>query len=442
MGCDDAANFSVTMREFFFTGLDADEIVASHRRRFGGTWLPTDFGIGCLSLGDSAYMRDAIVVCDDVLGRGVAPEPMLESLRRAADLGATILLTAPEAAAPRTWSALEFAEALKRARIEATFVGRTSSDDRYFLKRTHLAIVDPPERRLTLTAPPDDFRVAALVTIYNERDVIGPTIEHLCSQGVDVHLMDNWSTDGSLERVAPYLGRGVSTIEKNPVRDTGTYDLERVLQRMEHLTYTLDYDWFIDYDADEIRRSPFDGVDLRTAIYAIDRLGDNAIDFTVMNFRPVDNRFLEGEQLEPQFNYFEFGRTPDHLRQRKGWKNTGQPVFLLERAGHDVLFRGRSVHPYKFLNKHYPIRSQAHGERKLLTERRARFNRREHELRKWHVHYDDVSVKPDFQFDPGKLERYDSDFYEKYLVERLTGIGASREDGYLSMYLNHHGESV
>jgi hypothetical protein len=33
-------------------------------------------------------------------------------------------------------------------------------------------------------------------------------------------------------------------------------------------------------------------------------------------------------------------------------------------------------------------------------------------------------------------------FHETYLVERLTGIGASRAPDYLNMYLDHHAEST
>ena len=39
-------------------------------------------------------------------------------------------------------------------------------------------------------------------------------------------------------------------------------------------------------------------------------------------------------------------------------------------GGHQVQFRGRRICPVKFLSKHYPIRSQAHGERKVFEERK------------------------------------------------------------------------
>jgi hypothetical protein len=254
--------------------------------------------------------------------------------------------------------------------------------------------------------------------------------------------MDNWSTDDTLERASRYIGHGLIGIERNPLRDTATYDLERALVRVEHLSRTLEADWFVFYDIDEIRRSPFPGMGLRDALYAIDRAGYSAIDFTILNFRPIDGTFETGMSLESHFRHFEFGPTRDLLRQRKCWKNTNQNVQLIERGGHDVLFPGRKVYPYKFTTKHYSIRSQRHGERKVVKERRDRFNVREHESRKWHVHYEGARV-PNFLGDPEKLIRYDdATFDTEYLVERISGIGSARTPEFVHMYLDYHGESI
>jgi hypothetical protein len=81
------------------------------------------------------------------------------------------------------------------------------------------------------------------------------------------------------------------------------------------------------------------------------------------------------------------------------------------------------VYPYKFLLKHYPIRSHAHGERKVLRERIARWNQTERALG-WHQQYDDMCHTRQFVRRAGGLIEFDARaFHERYLLERLSGAG-------------------
>ena len=53
-----------------------------------------------------------------------------------------------------------------------------------------------------------DFNVTAFMCVFNEADILPWTLKHLIDQGVDVHVIDNWSTDGS-DRIAqrfPFAG--------------------------------------------------------------------------------------------------------------------------------------------------------------------------------------------------------------------------------------------
>ncbi len=61
----------------------------------------------------------------------------------------------------------------------------------------------------------------------------------------------------------------------------------------------------------------------------------------------------------------------DHL-QIRCWKKTDR-IDLAATGGHDAHFPSRSVFPLRFILRHYPIRSQAHGERKVFEERQNRF---------------------------------------------------------------------
>jgi hypothetical protein len=82
--------------------------------------------------------------------------------------------------------------------------------------------------------------------------------------------------------------------------------------------------------------------------------------------------------------------------------------------------------PTSFLLKHYPIRSQAHGERKVFRERRPRYDPA-NRARGWHTHYDHLQEGYVFgrpQSEAGRFE--ERQFNRTFLIERLSGIGLPR----------------
>ncbi len=84
-----------------------------------------------------------------------------------------------------------------------------------------------------------------------------------------------------------YLGRGLREISRFPKDGpTGTHDLHDRLLHVEALAERSGADWILVNDADEIREAPWPRLDLRTALYQVDRAGFNAIDYTVLDFRP------------------------------------------------------------------------------------------------------------------------------------------------------------
>ena len=59
-----------------------------------------------------------------------------------------------------------------------------------------------------------DFSVVAIVAAFNEADVIGPVVGDLIDQGLQVYVLDDGSTDGTVAAVEPLVGRGVLAIER------------------------------------------------------------------------------------------------------------------------------------------------------------------------------------------------------------------------------------
>jgi hypothetical protein len=254
-----------------------------------------------------------------------------------------------------------------------------------------------------------EFSVVAIIAAFNEGDIIGQVVRDLIEQEIEVYFMDDGSTDDTLEAVERYAGRGVVGVER--LSDTAgaaaSFNWERILLRKAELAQELDATWFIHHDADEFRESPWPHLSLRAAIERVDRLGFNAIDFALFNFPPVHDGFRRGDDVRKEFQFCEPAAPYDRL-QIRCWKKTDHLVDLVSSGGHEVQFPERKVFPLRFILRHYPIRGQAHGERKVFQERRDRFLPEERK-RAWHIQYDSVSMGDAFVREPHTLTPYDPD---------------------------------
>lgn len=237
------------------------------------------------------------------------------------------------------------------------------------------------------------FRTLAIMPAYNEADVIFHAVGALVSGGVDVYLVDHASTDGTADAARPWLGRGLVHIERFP-EDAGFAERNLtemvwrdILTRVQQIAGEVSSDWYLFVNADEFRESPWPGTTLAEGLREVDRLGFNAVNFELFNFRPTpEDRFVPGEDVRSALRHYEPPGRYDIL-QIKGWKRQAAGVDIVQHGGHDVLFEGKRVYPLPFLLRHYPIRSAEHGARKIHQERLARFAAEER-ADGWHVQYD------------------------------------------------------
>ena len=126
------------------------------------------------------------------------------------------------------------------------------------------------------------MRVVALLATYNEERFVGACIEHLERQGIETYLIDNESTDATVEIAARFELAGLETAPRH-----GVYSWRPLLERKEALAETLDADWFVHLDADETRLPPRSSLTLAEAIAEVDALGYNAVDFQEFTFVPT-----------------------------------------------------------------------------------------------------------------------------------------------------------
>ena len=442
LGCGSGNKLAELATEFHIIGVDFGANVSRFREAHPQALaIEHNFAEQVLRIEDRELLRNSLIVCSDIIEHLVDPVPLLATLRDLMTDAPVGIVTTPERDLVRgiedpgppgnvhhirEWSLSELERLARGAGLNVEFAGLTVNNNRDWAKRTSLLILRQLGNEQWVSAPPD-FRVAAFMCVYNEEDVIEEVLRHLTAQGVEVHLVDNWSTDGTVERAKAFLGRGVSEITKYPADGpSGTYDWHALLTHVEQLSHASNADWCIHYDADEIRESPWPQVSLRDALYRVDREGFNAVDHTCVVFHPTHQGNEDPASLT-SYRSFDFGKRPGHFVQIKAWKRQSMPVRLAESGGHQAEFPGRKVYPYKFLLRHYPVRSQEHGIRKIVADRQQRWNVTERQTRGWHVQYDHVMANHNFLRNAGDLPSFSpGTFYRDYLVERLSGIGAER----------------
>lgn len=211
-------------------------------------------------------------------------------------------------------------------------------------------------------------RVVALLATYNEERFVAGCLEHLFRQQIDVYLIDNCSTDQTVTIASRYMGRGLIGIETIP--RTGVYSWRPILERKERLANTLDADWFMNVDADEIRLPPRTGRSLAQAFAEVAGEGYNAVNFQEFTFIPT--------QEAPDHDHRDFQKTmrwyypflPPHVpNQVKAWKRQPGSVEFAWSAGHQVGFPGLRVSPHWFRMRHYLFLSVPHAVRKYVEKR-------------------------------------------------------------------------
>jgi hypothetical protein len=268
--------------------------------------------------------------------------------------------------------------------------------------------------------------VLAIVSQFNEVDIIEPVVKHLLNQGVDVHVIDNWSNDGSYEAVVE-LGRqypGRISIERFPKDDTHKYEWSKILERVTDIAKAKpQYKWIISNDADEIRWSPWPGISLQRAISFIDHVGFNVVDYTVFNFSPTKDGYERYKDPVDFFEYGDFGHEGWHFMQLKTWRNHPD-ADIASSSGHLVTIPDPKIFPLKFLLAHYSLRSNAQAAKKVFKDRKPRFKANERK-RGWHSHYDKINDDRNFIQNKQGLIHFsrNGQFSENYLIQRVSGIG-------------------
>lgn len=211
------------------------------------------------------------------------------------------------------------------------------------------------------------MRIVAILAAYNEERFIAACLDNLIRQGLQAYLIDNGSTDSTVAIAEQFLGQGLIDIESFPRE--GIYSWRPLLERKEQVAHTLEADWFVHVDADEIRLPPPDFSTLAEAFVEVDSQGYNAVNFLEFTFIPT--------QEAPDHDHPDFQKTmhwyypflPSFPHRLNGWKKQPARVELGWSAGHKVRFPGLRMYPQSFQMRHYLCLSIPHAIRKFVGRR-------------------------------------------------------------------------
>lgn len=263
------------------------------------------------------------------------------------------------------------------------------------------------------------MKILAIIAAHNEGDVIYHVLRDLIENGVQVYLIDDGSTDNTVVEAERWIGRGLLQIEKIAPAASSTYVWRELLVKKERIAQKINPDWCLHADADEFREAPWTGVKLAEAFEMVDAAGFNAIDFSLLNFRPTSNDFAAGTDVRDSIGYYEPGAECDSI-QIKAWKHCANvPVDLVTSGGHQAVFPNRSVFPIRFILRHYPLRSVEQMRKKLGQDRLNRFDSME-KAAGWHIQYDDLASENAGLWNPQNLKSYDGQALRLELLEQYT----------------------
>lgn len=212
--------------------------------------------------------------------------------------------------------------------------------------------------------PPRSFRVTAVISVRNDAAYLDTCFAHMFENGVDAYVVDNDCDDETRAIVDRWRGRVVVGSERLP--HPGYFDWTAIITRKEEVANRLDSDWILMWDTDELRQPPPGFATLRDAFWAVQRAGDNLVNFDEYVFLPVSSEedYTDGFYGTDLKTYYYFAPREHH--RLSAWRRQQGPVDLVSHAGHIVMFADQSVSPLRFVLRHYLFLSEAHGRAKYL----------------------------------------------------------------------------
>jgi len=201
------------------------------------------------------------------------------------------------------------------------------------------------------------MKIIALIAAYNEEGVIEKCIENAREQGLDVLVIDNGCTDGTMEIVKKL--------------DAPVYEYKTKQHLMPRLcaisvsrAKKIGCDWYVEKDADEMFET-YDGRKVVEVVSEADSLGYNCMRFDLYEFWPTVDDDLSIKDFTDRIQYYSyFGNN-----QLKMFKNSPE---IWTRNSYQAEGTIKESPAVKLIIRHYKFISLEQGREKV----RARLRRR------------------------------------------------------------------
>jgi len=204
------------------------------------------------------------------------------------------------------------------------------------------------------------MKLVGMIPVFNEEDIIEEVIKFHLSQGLELVILDNGSTDNSYEICRKYLGNGVLKLERYQSKFFRGHVIFRILY---DIALTTSPDWIILIASDEFLESGIEDFRLKDAISKADNEGNNLIQFDRFDFFMTDNDNEFAKEIRKKLTYYSY---QDDFVYR-AWKYFPGIIANYE-GGHYPIFPvgyQYKISPRKLFLRHYIFRSKDQAEKKM-----------------------------------------------------------------------------
>ena len=204
--------------------------------------------------------------------------------------------------------------------------------------------------------------ICAIVGARNESNYLKILFPLLAEQGIDIAVVDNGSTDGSLELYSSFAGKPVVKVQHLPY--PGFVSMSSILSAKQDICKEIKHDWVIHHDADEIMEHYKPGKTLRHAIEEAHKAGYNALNFDEFVFLPEpDSDYSNRNHYKELLRYYFF--EPRKNRLNRAWKRNAKLIQIS--GGHQLKGNSLSIAPENHIMRHYITLNQQHLIQKYLN---------------------------------------------------------------------------
>ena len=266
--------------------------------------------------------------------------------------------------------------------------------------------------------PKPGFKVLSILTTFNEADIIVDSVQHSLDLGFMVHVVDNWSTDGSWDLLQEaYSDNADVVLERFPEEPINAFDLSSLLLKTQEIAAHSHCDWIIRLDADE-RLSSISEMSIYELLQKADTQGFDYFDFTVLEFRPSDANVNSGSSLPTHWFFASF---ESHRNIQRAWRNDERQIEIASSGGHSITGKIH-CYPLNLILRHYSFRSSTQAKDKVFRLRLPRYSKKERSGG-WHHQYDGYKVDDSFLWDSRFLNQWGLNVKNQLMLEVTMRVG-------------------